>query len=96
LKSKDQGFTALHFTSFKGNPRLSKLLIGVGADKYALNHMGINVCHVAAQGDQPISLYFFKELGMDLRVKDYCGNTPLHWACYCCSEVSLIYLLSWV
>lgn len=51
LKTQEQGFTALHFTSFKGNPRLSKLLLSNGADKYALNNMGINVVHVAAQGD---------------------------------------------
>lgn len=63
---------------------------------YAKNNFGINVLHVAAQGDQSISLYFFKEKGMDLRAKDSRGSTPLHWACYSKSEVSLCYLLSWV
>jgi ankyrin repeat protein len=52
--------------------------------------------HVAAQGDQPISLYYFKEKGMDLRAKDSRGSTPLHWVCYSKSEIALCYLLSWV
>ena len=33
---------------------------------------------------------------MDLRAKDSRGSTPLHWACYSKSEISLCYLLSWV
>ena len=60
------------------------------------NNFGINVMHVAAQGDQPISLYFFKEKGMDIRCKDNRGSTPMHWACYSKSEIALCYLLSWV
>ena len=51
--------------------------------------------HVAAQGDQPIALYYFKEHGIDLRSKDARGSTPLHWACYSKSEIALCYLLSW-
>jgi hypothetical protein len=35
------------------------------------NNFGINVMHVAAQGDQPISLYFFKEKGVDLKSRDH-------------------------
>jgi hypothetical protein len=34
------------------------------------NNFGINVMHVAAQGDQPVSLYYFKQKGMDLRSTD--------------------------
>ena len=52
--------------------------------------------HVAAQGDMPISIYFFKLRGLDLRSRDNRGSTPLHWAAYSKSEVSLVYLLSWV
>ena len=96
MKTTEQGFTALHFTAFKGNPNISRLLLANSADKFALNFMGINCMHVAAQGDQPISLYFFKQQGLDLRSRDNCGNTPLHWACYTCAEVAMVYLLSWV
>lgn len=52
--------------------------------------------HVAAQGDQPISIYFFKMKGMDLRSCDKRGSTALHWAAYSKAEITLAYLLSWV
>ena len=51
--------------------------------------------HVAAQGDQAASLYLFKLLGLNLNSVDNRGSTPLHWACYSLSEVSLTYLLAW-
>lgn len=38
--------------------------------------------HIAAQGDAPISLYFFKKKGFDLNQKDTKGSTPLHWASF--------------
>ena len=95
-KTHNDGFSALHFASFKGNPDSCELLIDNGADIYARNNFGINMVHVAAQGDQPISLYFFKLRGLDLRSKDDRGSTPLHWACYSKAEIALVYLLSWV
>jgi ankyrin repeat protein len=58
-KSADDGFTALHFCSFKGNVDLCMFLIEKGADKFATNNFGINMLHTAAQGDMPISLYYF-------------------------------------
>lgn len=96
IKTTGDGFTALHFCSFKGNTTLCQLLLDNGADKYAVNNFGINVVHVAAQGDQPISIYFFKQIGLDLRSRDNRGSTPMHWACYSKSEIALVYLLSWV
>lgn len=71
-------------------------LVQNGADITALNNFGISAIHVAAQGDQPISLYYFKLKGMDMRIKDSRGSSPLHWACYSKSEVALCYLLAWV
>jgi Ankyrin repeats (3 copies) len=62
----------------------------------AKNNYGINVMHVAAQGDQPVSLYYFKQRGVDIRSRDNRGSTPMHWACYSKSEVALLYLLAWV
>jgi palmitoyltransferase ZDHHC13/17 len=59
------------------------------------NNFGINVMHVAAQGDQPISLFFFKTKGIDIYSKDNRLSTPLHWACYSKSEIALCYLLAW-
>ena len=92
----NEGFTALHFCSFKGNTDLCTLLIQHGADMFCRNNFGINVLHTAAQGDQPITLLYFKEKGLDLRSKDFRDSTPLHWACYSKSEVALVFLLAWV
>jgi|TARA_B110001450_G_scaffold243744_1_gene255244 ankyrin repeat protein len=33
---------------------------------------------------------------MDIISTDSRGSTPLHWACYRCSELALIYILAWV
>ena len=52
--------------------------------------------HVAAQGDCPISIYFFMLRGLDLRSGDNRGSTALHWAAYSQAEITLVYLLSWV
>ena len=55
-KTAKEGFTALHFGSFRGNVAMIRTLIKFGADYRALNFYGLNVMHVAAQGDQPVSL----------------------------------------
>lgn len=51
VKTVEDGFTALHFASFRGNITLIKMLLQAGADINAVNNYGINVMHVAAQGD---------------------------------------------
>lgn len=33
---------------------------------------------------------------MDITSTDSRGSTPLHWACYRCAELALIYILAWV
>ena len=95
-KDDGDGFTALHFASFKGNVDLCEILVDNGADLNVRNNFGINVIHVAAQGDMPISIFYFKLKGLDLRSRDNRGSTPLHWAAYSRSEVCLVYLLSWI
>jgi len=50
-RTDDDGFTALHFASFRGNVTLINLLLSHGADMNVKNNFGINVMHVAAQGD---------------------------------------------
>jgi len=95
-KTDEDGFAALHFASFRGNINLIQLFIKNGANIHQQNNFGINVMHVAAQGDQPISLFFFKEKGVDIRSRDHRQSTHLHWACYSKSEIALCYLLSWV
>jgi len=48
LKDTGDGFVALHFASFKGNPDACDLLIDAGADIHVKNNFGINMLHVAA------------------------------------------------
>ena len=48
MKDHGDGFTALHFGSFKGNPEVCELLINQGADVNGKNNFGINMLHVAA------------------------------------------------
>ena len=57
----EEGFTALHFASFHGNMSLIHFLVTHGADVHAKNNQDINMLHVAAQGDQPVSLAYFLE-----------------------------------
>ncbi len=47
-KTDDDGFTALHFASFRGNLTLIGILLENGADMHVRNNFGINVMHVAA------------------------------------------------
>ena len=53
-------FAAIHYASFRGNIEICEVLLNNGADSSLVNQYGLNVMHIAAQGDQPISLYFFK------------------------------------
>jgi ankyrin repeat protein len=50
---------------------------------------------VASQGDQPISLVYFKEKGIDINSLDLKGSSPLHWAAYLGCENSVNFLSSW-
>ena len=66
-KAMPDKYTALLYASFKGNLECIELLMKLGADMNHTNRYGITVMHVAAQGDQPISLNYFKNKGMNLR-----------------------------
>jgi ankyrin repeat protein len=73
------------------------MLIEEGADKYATNKHGLNCLHIASQGDQPVSLYYFhKMLMLNINEKDHRGSTPLHWAIFSCSELAMVYILAWL
>jgi ankyrin repeat protein len=91
----DEGFYPLHFASFHGNVKLIKLLVRCGANVFARNKQGINMMHVAAQGDQAFSLTYFRNKGVSLTEKDGESSTPLHWACFAGSDTAIYYLLAW-
>lgn len=65
------------------------------ADMTLRNVYGANVLHIAAQGDQPVPLYYFVRIkAMSLNDVDNRGSSPLHWACYSKSEFALSYILA--
>jgi palmitoyltransferase len=50
-KTSEDGFTALHFASYRGNLAMMEFLIAKGAGITLLNNHGMNVLHIGAQGD---------------------------------------------
>ena len=91
----DLGFTALHYASYKGNIDIIKILIENEANIHETNNKGLNVMHMAAQGDQPKSLIYFKEkFNLSFEISDSLGSTPLHWASYTGSYLAFQFLLS--
>lgn len=96
LKRGQQGYVPIHYASYRGNLILIRKFIDYGANYETLNNEGLNVLHLAAQGNQPLSIvYFVEEKGMILNVKDKVGSTPLHWACYIGAENSIDFILSY-
>lgn len=49
--SEPDRFTALHYASFRGNIYMMETLIKNGASCDVKNKFGLNVLHIAAQGD---------------------------------------------
>lgn len=95
-KKAQNGFTALHYASFRGNIKLCEKLIENFADINLINNNGLNVIHMAAQGDQPATMLLFKEkYKMDPQINDNVLSSALHWAAYMGSDLSLDYLASW-
>ena len=90
----NQGFTALHYASFKGKISVISRLVKLNADISIKNAKGLTVLHLAAQGNQPNSLAYFKEkCNENLNNYDKANSTPLHWACYTGSLKVVDYLL---
>ena len=85
----------MHFASFHGNIQLIKLLMRNRADFRVKTNEGINMLHVAAQGDQAYSLTYFRERGLSIKSRDKEKSTPLHWACCAGSDTASYYLQSW-
>jgi len=91
-----QGYTALHYASYRGNIEIIKVLIENGAEIETPNVQGINVLHMAAQGNQPASfVYFVEKYKLSIQGVDIAGSTPLHWACYSGSEDMINFLLAY-
>lgn len=95
-KKASNGFTALHYSAFRGKVKLCEKLIENFADLNVVNNNGLNLIHMAAQGDQPETLVLFKDkYKIDPAITDNVFSTPIHWASYMGSDIALDYLASW-
>ena len=94
-KTEADGLTALHFSSFRGNIKIIKLLIANGADINAVSYNGLNMIHKAAQGNKPSAIiYFNKKYNMDLEVGENNKHlNALHLAAISGMDNSIIFLL---
>ena len=70
MKTEDE-FTALHFATRHGNyTMLSLLCEKANADMYIQNKYGSTAIHIAAQQDQPLSIYYLFKQGVDINIRD--------------------------
>ena len=69
--------------------------MNLGTDLRAINKQGLNLMHVASQGDQALALVYLKDLGLPTDELDEKGGTALHWAAYMGCESAASVLLAW-
>ena len=91
------GNTPLLYAAYRGNLKIIQNLINNGSLLNCTSKSGLNLIHMAAQGNNPNIIIFFKEkYNFNIYKKDLNGNTPLHWACYSNAENSINFLLSFI
>ena len=91
------GNTAILYAAYRGNILIIRSLIECGADVNVTSKNGLNVLHMAAQGNNPnIIIYFKIKYNISVLSTDLQGNTPLHWATYNSSEEAINFLLSYM
>ena len=96
-KSDIFGNTAILYAAYRGNILIVRSLIECGADINITSKKGLNVLHMAAQGNNPnLIIYFRMKYNISVLSQDAQGNTPLHWACYNSSEEAINFLLSYM
>lgn len=92
----NDGLTAIHYASFRGNIRIIQYLIDKGGNPFIKDNDGHNVIHIAAQGDKVnVIHYFIKNFNFDVNDRDTKDSSALHWAAYLNKEISLTYLIAW-
>lgn len=82
LKS-DNGFNALHYSAYRGNLKMLKLLTQFGCNINIKNDNGLNAMHLATQGNQVSIMVYLKELhNYSYFCLDNGNSSPVHWAAY--------------
>ena len=89
-----KGYDALLYAAFRGNYTIFQKLLDNGAYLNSTNITGLNVLHLAAQGNclNIISSLTEKYI-FNINSQDNNGNTALHWAVYFNNYQSIDYLL---
>jgi ankyrin repeat protein len=103
-KKCSNGYTILHYAAFKGNLDIINSFIETINNDLLLHELvrekntkGLTVLHMAAKGDQPGMIVFFKEkFNMNINEKDFVGSTPLHYAAYIGAESCITLLLAYL
>ena len=94
-KTKKEGNTAIHFASYIGNMDVIDKLIKFKANVEISNFNGNNVLHMAAKGNNPNAIIYFKEkYNMDIESVDELESTPLHRACFYGADLTVNFILS--
>ena len=89
-----KGYDALLYAAYRGNYSIFQKLLDNGAYLNSTNITGLNVLHLAAQGNclNIISALMEKYI-FDINSQDINGNSALHWAVYFNNQQCIDYLL---
>ena len=89
-----KGYDALLYAAFRGNYTIFQKLLDNGAYLNSTNITGLNVLHLAAQGNcLNIITSLTEKYIFNINSQDNNGNTALHWAVYFNNQQSIDYLL---
>ena len=89
-----KGYDALLYAAFRGNYKIFQKLLDNGAYLNSTNISGLNVLHLAAQGNRlNIIASLTEKYIFNINSRDNNGNTALHWAVYFNNQQSIDYLL---
>ena len=93
LRNK-KGYDALLYAAYRGNYPIFQKLLDNGAYLNSTNITGLNVLHLAAQGNcLNIITSLTEKYIFNINSQDNNGNTALHWAVYFNNQQSIDYLL---
>ena len=93
LRNK-KGYDALLYAAYRGNFPIFQKLLDNGAYLNSTNITGLNVLHLAAQGNcLNIITSLTEKYIFNINSQDNNGNTALHWAVYFNNQQSIDYLL---
>ena len=94
-QKNSKGYNALLYSAFRGNLQIFIKLMDNGADiNSTTSSSGLNVLHLASQGNYPnIIVYLIEKYKMDINFQDNKGNSGLHWAMYMNNKQAVKYLV---